>query len=66
MRRCCERIDGVTGQTGGRREGFGEGGPHTASASRADGDVGMLVLGGESEKWSYLYAVNAENMLTAW
>ena len=61
-----EWVDGFVGWFGIGRDGFANGGPHAASASRADGNVGVLVLGGEGEKWANLYAVNVENMLSAW
>ena len=53
-----EGLDGFIGWFGIRRDGFANGGPHTASASRADCDVGVSVIRGENEEWMDGFVIN--------
>ena len=56
----------MDGWTGGRGEDFGEGRPHAPSTPGANSDVGVWVLGSESEEWTNWDTVNVENMLCTW
>ena len=53
-----EWVDGFVGWFGIGRDGFADGGPHAASASRADCDVGVSVLKGENEEWMDGFVIN--------
>ena len=39
-------------------DGFANGGPHAASTTRADGDVGVSMLRGKNKKWMDRFVVN--------
>ena len=53
-----EWVDGFVGCLGIRGDGLANGGPHAASTSRADRDVGVSVLRSENEKWVDRFVVN--------
>ena len=53
-----EWVDGFVGCLGTRGDGLANGGPHAASTSRADRDVGVSVLRSENEKWVNRFVVN--------
>ena len=58
MRWSDEWVDEFVGWFGIGRDGFADGGPHAASASRADCDVGVSVLRGENEEWMDGFMIN--------
>ena len=59
---CGEGIDDHVNVFGSRRKCFRESGPLAPSASRANGDVGVGVLDGESDERADGAAIDVENV----
>ena len=60
-----EGVDGFVGWFGIGRDGFADGGPHAASASRTDCDVGVGVLRSENEEWVDGFVIKVKDVLSA-
>ena len=60
-----EWVDGFVGWFGIGRDGFADGGPHAASASRTDCDIGVGVLRSENEEWVDGFVINVKDVLSA-
>ena len=64
---CGEWIDNELNASGGGWWGecFRDGRPHAPSASGTDGDVGVSMVVGESEKWINGAVIDVKNVLDA-
>ena len=60
-----EWVNGVVGRFGTGGDSLADGGPHAASASGTDGDIGVSMLRSENEEWVDGFVINVEDVLSA-
>ena len=65
MRWSYEWVNGFVSWFGTGGDCLGDGGPHAASASRTDGNIGVSMVRSENEKWVDGLVINVENVLGA-
>ena len=60
-----EWVNGFVGRFGTGGDSLADGGPHAASASGTDGNIGVSMMRSENEKWVDGLVINVENGLSA-